>query len=55
MRSFCKISSVLGFLCIIFFTYTLKPFKSYFVLNILKLNDFIFSTKILYQKFFKLV
>ena len=55
IRSLCKVVGVLGFSCITLFTYVPKSSKSYFVLNILKLNDFMFSTKTLYQMFFKLV
>ena len=55
IRSLCKVVGALGFSCITFFTYTPKSFKSYFVLNILKLDDFMFSTKTLYQMFSKLV
>ena len=45
IRSFCKVVGVLGFSCITFFTYVPKSFKSYFVLNILKLDDFMFLIK----------
>ena len=55
IRSFCKVVGALGFSCITFFTYAPKSSTSYFVLNILKLNDFVFSTKTLCQMFFKLV
>ena len=55
IRSLCKVVGALGFSCITFFTYTQKSSKGYFVLNILKLNDFIFSIKTLCQMFFKLV
>ena len=55
IRSLCKVVGALGFSCITLFTYAPKSFKSYFVLNILKLNDFMFSTKTLCQIFFKLV
>ena len=55
IRSLCKVVSVLEFSCITFFIYALKSSKSYFVLNILKLDDFMFSTKTLCQMFFKLV
>ena len=47
IRSLCKAVGVLGFSCITFFTYAPKSSKSYFVLNILKLDDFMFSTKTL--------
>ena len=49
IRSLCKIVGALGFSCITFFTYAPKSSKSYFVLNILKLDDFLFSTKTLCQ------
>ena len=55
IRSLCKVVGTLGFLCITFFTYASKSSKSYFVLNILKLDDFIFSTKTFCQMFSKLV
>ena len=55
IRSLCKVVGVLGFSCITFFTYAPKSSKTYFVLNILKLDDFMFSTKTLYQMFSKLV
>ena len=55
IRFLCKVSGALGFSCIIFFTYAPKSSKSYFVLNILKLDDFMFSTKTLCQMFFELV
>ena len=55
IRSLCKVVSALGFSCITFFTYAPKSSKSYFVLNILKLDDFTFSTKTLCQMFFKLI
>ena len=45
IRSLCKVVDALGFSCITFFTYAPKSSKSYFVLNILKLDDFMFSTK----------
>ena len=45
--SLCKLVGALDFSCIIVFTYAPKSFKSYFVLNLLKLDDFMFSTKIL--------
>ena len=45
IRSLCKVVGVLGFSYITFFTYALKSSKSYFVLNFLKLDDFMFSTK----------
>ena len=55
IRSLYKVIGALGFSCIRFFTYTLKSSKTYFVLNILKLENFMFSTKTLCQIFFKLV
>ena len=55
IRSLCKVIGALRFSCITFFTYAPKSSKSYFVLNILKLDDFMFSTKTLCQMFFKLV
>ena len=55
IRSLCKVVGALGFLCITLFIYALKSSKSYFVLNLLKLDDFLFSTKTLCQMFFKLV
>ena len=55
IRSLCKVIGTLGFSCITFVTYAPKSSKSYFVLNILKLDDFMFSTKTLCQMFFKLV
>ena len=47
LRSFCKVVGALGFSYITFFTYASKSFKSYFILDILKLDDFMFSTKTL--------
>ena len=49
IRSLCKVVGALGFSCITFFTYAPKSSKSYFVLNLLKLDDFMlkFSTKTL--------
>ena len=55
IRSFCKVVGALEFSCIAFFTYAPKSSKSYFVLNILKLDDFMFSTKTLCKMFSKLV
>ena len=52
---FCKVVGALGFLCIILFIYAPKSSKSNFVLNPLKLDDFMFSTKTLCQMFSKLV
>ena len=53
--SLYKVVGVLGFSCITFFTYAPKSSKSYFVSNILKLDDFIFSTKTLCQMLVKLI
>ena len=49
IRSLCKVVGALCFSCITFFTYAPKSSKSYFVLNLLKLDDFMlkFSTKTL--------
>ena len=49
IRSLCKVVGALGFSCITFFTYAPKSSKSYFALNILKLDNFMlkFSTKTL--------
>ena len=44
--SLCKVVGALSFSCIALFTYASTSSKSYFVLNILKLDDFIFSIKI---------
>ena len=55
IRSLCKVVGALRFSCITLFTYAPKSSKDYFVLNILKLDDFMFPTKILCQMFFKLV
>ena len=49
IRSFCKVVGALDFLCITSFIYAPKSSKSYFVLNFLKLDDFMFSTKTLCQ------
>ena len=54
IRSLCKVVGALGFSCITLFTYASKSSKSYFVLDILKLDDFMFSTKTLCQMFLKL-
>ena len=46
-RSLCKVVSALGFSCITFFTYTPKSSKSYFVLNILRIEWFhVFQLKL---------
>ena len=45
IRSLCKVVGTLGFSYITLFTYAPKSSKSYFVLNILKLYDFMFSIK----------
>ena len=55
IRSLCKVVGVLGFLCITFVTYAQKSSTSFFILNLLKLDDSIFSTKTLCQMFSKLV
>ena len=54
IRSLCKVIGALWFSYITFFTYAPKSSKSYFVLNILKLDDFMFSTKILCKMFLNL-
>ena len=53
--SICNVVGALRFSCITFFTYAPKSSKSYFVLNFLKLDDFMFSTKTLCQIFSKFV
>ena len=53
IRSLYKVVGALGFSCITLFTYASKSSKSYFVSNILKFDDFMFSTKTLCQMFFK--
>ena len=45
--SFCKVVGILGFLCITLLIYAPKSSKSNFVLNSLKLDDFMFSIKTL--------
>ena len=55
IRSLYKVVDALGFSCITFFTYTSKSSKSVFILNPLKLDNFMFSTKTLCQMFSKLV
>ena len=45
IRSLRKVVIALGFSCITLFTYVPKSSKSYFVLNILTLDDFMFSIK----------
>ena len=47
IRSLCKVVGALGFSCITFFNYAPKSSKSYFILNPLKSDDFMFSTKTL--------
>ena len=42
IKSLYKVVGALGFSCITFFIYTPKSSKGYFVLNILKLDDFMF-------------
>ena len=51
----CKVVSALGFSCITFLIYAPKSSKTNFVLNPLKLDDFMFSTKTLCQMLFKLI
>ena len=51
IRSLCKVVGALRFSCITLFTYAPKSSKDYFVLNILKLDDFMFSTKTLCHVF----
>ena len=53
--SFCKVISALGFSCIILLIYAPKSSKSNFVLNPLKLDNFMFLIKVLCQMFSKLV
>ena len=53
--SLYKVVGTLGLLCIILLIYASKSSKSNFVLNPLKLDDFVFSIKILCQMSFKLV
>ena len=55
IRSLCKVIGALRFSCITFLTYEPKSFKSFFILNSLKLDDFMFPTKTLCQMFSKLV
>ena len=55
IRSLYKVIGVLSFSCITFFIYASKLSKSYFVLNYLKLDDFMFSIKTLFQMLSKLV
>ena len=45
--SLCKVVGALGLSCIILLIYGPKWFKNNFVLNPLKLDDFMFSTKTL--------
>ena len=45
--SLCNVVGALSFLCITLLIYAPKLFKSKFVLNPLKLDDFIFLTKTL--------
>ena len=53
--SLCKVVGALGLSCITLLIYAPKSSKSNFVLNPLKLDDFMFSTKTFYQMFSKLV
>ena len=54
-KIFCKVVGALRFSCISLFTYAPKSSKSFFILNPLKLDYFMFSTKTLCQMFSKLV
>ena len=49
--SLCKVVGTLGFLCITFFIYAPKSSKGYFVLNLSKSDDFVFSTTTLCKMF----
>ena len=51
----CKVVGALSFSCITFFIFAPKSSKTYFVLNLLKIDDFMFSTKTSCQMFSKLV
>ena len=51
----CKVVGVLGISCITLLIYVPKSSKSNFVLNPLKLDDFMFSIKTLCQMFSKLI
>ena len=53
--SLCKVIGALGLSCITLLIYAPKSSKSNFVLNPLKLDDFMFSTKTLCKMFSKLV
>ena len=53
--SLCKVVGALGLSCITLLSYVPKSSKSNFVLNPLKLVNFMFSTKTLRQMFSKLV
>ena len=55
IRSLCKVVGALGLSCITLLIYVPKSSKSNFVFNPLKLDDFMFSIKILCQMFSKLV
>ena len=55
IRSLYKVVGPLSFSCITFFIYAPKLSKSYFILNYLKLDNFMFSTKTLFQILLKLV
>ena len=55
IRSLYKVVGALSFSCITFFSCVPKSSKSYFVLNFLNLDDFMFSTKTLCQILSKLV
>ena len=51
----CKVVGALGFSCITFFIYAPKSSKSYFVLNLLKLDNIMFSNKTLFQMLYEFV
>ena len=53
--SLCKVVGALRFSCITFFIYAPKSSKSYFVLNLLKFDDFMFSITTLCQMLSNLV
>ena len=55
MRYLCKVICTLAFSCITLFIYAPKSFKSYFVLNYFKLDDFMFLNKTLCQMLSKLI
>ena len=53
--SLCKVVGALGFSCITFFIYAPKSSKRYFVLNLLKFDDFMFSITTICQMLSNLV